>query len=201
MRAWLDELGLPGAARDPAGRGPGRGPGRLPPDGRPGRTDLADALGLVLAEAVTAAEPVPPFANTAMDGYAVRAADVAGASDDAPSGCTVIGTLAAGRAPDTAVGPGEAAPHHDGRPFSRTGRRRGHRRDRPAATGDTVVGRRPRPGAGDHVRPAGEDIAAGQEVFAAGTVLGPGHLGVLASVGGEKVAAVPGARRRGAVHR
>jgi molybdenum cofactor synthesis domain-containing protein len=45
--------------------------------------------------------------------------------------------------------------------------------------------------AGDHVRRAGEDVAAGQEVFAAGTVLGPGHLGVLCSVGRERVAAVP----------
>ncbi len=47
-------------------------------------TPLEDALGLVLAEPIIAGEPVPPFANTAMDGYAVRAADTAGASDEAP---------------------------------------------------------------------------------------------------------------------
>ncbi len=46
--------------------------------------DVADALGLVLAEPVFATEPVPPFANTAMDGYAVRAADVASASEGTP---------------------------------------------------------------------------------------------------------------------
>ena len=68
----------------------------------------ADALGLVLADAVTASEPVPPFANTAVDGYAVQAADTVGASVDTPRRLTVVGELAAGAAPSTAVGPGTA---------------------------------------------------------------------------------------------
>src|SRR5438445_2635961 len=69
---------------------------------------LAEARGLVLARGVTAAEMVPPFANTAMDGFAVRAADTAGASDERPVTLRIAGELAAGRAPTIAVGPGEA---------------------------------------------------------------------------------------------
>ena len=65
---------------------------------------LSIALGLVLAEPVLATEAVPPFANTAMDGFAVRAVDTVGA----PVRMAVVGTLAAGDAPDRPVGPGEA---------------------------------------------------------------------------------------------
>ena len=78
---------------------------------------LADAHGLVLAEAVTTTEPVPPFANTAMDGYAVRAADTAGASDDAPVRLRVVGELPAGHAPDVTVGSGEAVRIMTGAPM------------------------------------------------------------------------------------
>src|SRR5438477_12104038 len=65
---------------------------------------LADALGRGPAEPVVATESVPPFANTAMDGYAVRAGDTAGA----PVTLDVVGTLAAGAAPSATVGPGQA---------------------------------------------------------------------------------------------
>ena len=67
-----------------------------------------DAHGLVLADDVTAREAVPPFANTAMDGYAVRAADTEGATADAPARLAVVGELPAGTAPTRAVGAGEA---------------------------------------------------------------------------------------------
>ena len=69
---------------------------------------LAAARGLVLAREVVASEMVPPFSNTAMDGYAVRAADTAGASDASPVSLRVVGELAAGVAPTVAVGSGEA---------------------------------------------------------------------------------------------
>ena len=72
------------------------------------RSRCADALGLVLAADVVATEPVPPFANTAMDGYAVRAADTDGAADGAPVRLRVVGELAGRHAPTIAVGPGEA---------------------------------------------------------------------------------------------
>ena len=69
---------------------------------------LLEASGRVLAEPITAADDVPPFANSAMDGYAVRAADTAGAGRATPQALRVIGTVAAGYVAGTAIGPGEA---------------------------------------------------------------------------------------------
>ncbi len=143
--------------------------------------ELDDALGCVLADDVFAAEAVPPFANTAMDGYAVRADDTCGASPASPVALRVIGTLAAGAAPIIEIGPGQAVRIMTGAPIP------------PSADAVVMVERTEAVGdhvhvaqaaaRGDHVRPPGEDIVAGQQVFAAGTVLGPGHLGVLASIG------------------
>ncbi len=138
-----------------------------------------DALDLVLAADVWSREEVPPFANTAMDGYAVRAADTAAA----PVELDVIATLAAGAAPSTPVGVGQAIRIMTGAPMPPGA-------DavvmvewtEPLDDGGRVRVQRPVT-AGNHVRPAGEDLRAGQLVFAAGTELGPGHLGVLASVG------------------
>jgi molybdenum cofactor synthesis domain-containing protein len=155
----------------------------------PRQVDLADALGLVLAEPVTAAEAVPPFANTAMDGYAVRASDTAGAAPERPARLRVIGTLGAGRAPDTPVEPGEALRIMTGAPFP-DGADAVAIVETTRSDGEHVLVSTPAI-AGEHVRQAGEDLEAGQEVFASGTVLGPGHLGVLSSVGREKVAVVP----------
>jgi molybdopterin molybdotransferase len=151
--------------------------------------DVGEAVGLVLAEPVTAAEDVPPFPNTAMDGYAVRAADVTMASAAQPAQLTVIGTLAAGQAPRTPVGPGEALRIMTGAPFPE-GADAVAIVETTRSEGDQVWVSAPAP-AGVHVRRAGEDVTAGQEVFAAGTVLGPGHVGVLCSVGRERVAVVP----------
>jgi molybdenum cofactor synthesis domain-containing protein len=155
----------------------------------PRPTAVDDALGLVLAEPVTAAEDVPPFANTAMDGYAVRAADIAGAGPDRPARLRVVGTVAAGHAPRTPVGPGEALRIMTGAPFPE-GADTVAIVENTRTEADDVWVSAPAT-AGEHVRRAGEDVAAGQEVFAAGTVLGPGHLGVLCSVGREKVPVVP----------
>ena len=68
---------------------------------------IAEALGCVLAVDIESREAIPPFANTAMDGFAVRAADTAGA-DDTPAVLTVVATLRAGQAPSATVGAGEA---------------------------------------------------------------------------------------------
>jgi molybdenum cofactor synthesis domain-containing protein len=159
----------------------------------PARVAPADALGLVLAADVVATEAIPPFANTAMDGYAVRAADTAGASASAPVTLRVVGELPAGRAPSTPVGAGEAirimtgAPIPDGADaivmVERTERAgAGHVRIAAAAT------------TGDHVRPAAGDVEPGTVVFGAGTVIRPAHLGVLASLDVDAVDAFPRAR-------
>ena len=151
----------------------------------PATVSLAEALGCVLAGVVVSSEAVPPFANTAMDGFAVQAASVAAV----PARLKVVGTLAAGAAPSISVGAGEAVRIMTGAPVP------------PGADaivpvevtkvdGDTVeVLEAAR--LGDHVRPAGEDIAAGQEVFPAAVTLTPGHLGVLASIGIAEVDVLP----------
>jgi len=148
----------------------------------PVEVGLREALGLVLATDVVTHESVPPFANTGMDGYAVRAADTADAVPGAPVRLDVVGELPAGAAPSTPVGPGEAirimtgAPMPDGADavvmVERTA---------PADGGGVLVERAAK--VGEHVRPAAGDLAAGDLVFPAGTRLGPAHLGVLASVG------------------
>ena len=152
------------------------------------RLPLDDCLGCAAAEEVVSPAQVPPFANSAMDGYAVRAGDVAGATPDAPVRLRVIGTLAAGVAPTVAVGPGEALRIMTGAPFPDGADTVSIVEVTEALDdGQGVLVRQPSR-AGDHVRPAGEDIAAGQAVFPPGTVLGPGHLGVLASIGCVQVA-------------
>jgi molybdopterin molybdotransferase len=143
------------------------------------KVPLAEALGLVTAGGIHATEAVPPFANTAMDGYAVRAVDTAGA----PVRLTVVGDIPAGARPEPPVGEGQAVRIMTGAPMP------------PGADavvmveltesedgGSTVVVQR-EARAGDHVRGAGEDIVPGQLVFPARTVLQPGHVGVLASLG------------------
>jgi molybdenum cofactor synthesis domain-containing protein len=154
---------------------------------------LDDALGLALGENVTTTEPVPPFANTAMDGYAVRAADTVGAASDTPVRLRVVGELPAGRTPECAVGAGESIRIMTGAPIP------------PGADAIVMVERTARDGVdgvlieapagvGDHVRPAGGDLEAGAPVFGTGTVLRAPHLGVLASVGAARVRATRRAR-------
>ena len=140
---------------------------------------LVDALGHVTAAAVTAAEAVPAFDNTAMDGYAVRAGDTAAP----PATLDVVGTLAAGRAPDVGVGPGEAVRIMTGAPIppgadavimvERT---------RALDGGGQVVAEVSVP-VGNHIRRAGEDLEVGRVVFEPGEVLQPAHVGVLAGLG------------------
>lgn len=151
---------------------------------------LESALGLVLAAPVVSAEAVPAFNNTAMDGYAVRSADTLGA----PVGLEVVGTIAAGDAGDLRVGAGQAARIMTGAPMppgadavvmvERT------RLDTPAGGSGrerVIVEISVEPGA--CVRRPGEDVAAGEQVFPAGVVLTPGHIGVLAGIGTCEVTA------------
>ena len=148
----------------------------------PSAVPLADALGLVASVPVTAESAVPPFDNSAMDGYAVRAADTA----SAPCELADLGTLAAGASTDVVVGPGQALRIMTGAPM-------------PAGADAIVMVELTEPGAaagtvrvaeavaeGTSVRRAGSDVAAGDVVLARGTVLTPGVLGVLASLGASR---------------
>jgi molybdenum cofactor synthesis domain-containing protein len=154
----------------------------------PCRVSLAGAVGLVLAEDVVAAEPVPPFANTAMDGYAVRAGD----TQNVPARLRVVDELPAGRAPARAVRDGEAIRIMTGAPVP-DGADAIVMVESTRTEGDDVVVLQPAR-VGDHIRPAGGDLEAGQPVFGIGTVLTPAHVGVLASLDVGEVACHPRAR-------
>lgn len=158
----------------------------------PRRVAVRDAAGLVLAADVIAREPVPPFSNTAMDGYAVRAADTLGATEGAPVRLRVVGELPAGRAPTIAVGAGEAIRIMTGAPIP-DGADAIVMVELTATDGDDVLVRHAAT-RGDHVRGAGGDLEAGAPVFVAGTRLQAAHLGVLASLDVHEVLVVPRAR-------
>ena len=144
---------------------------------------LAEAGGLVLAEPIVAQESVPPFANTAMDGFAVIAAD----TTDAPVTLEVAGTVAAGAPAAGPLGPGQAmrimtgAPMPEGADAVVMVERTSYDAENALVDVEISVGE------GNHVREAGEDVRPGDELFGAGTVLAAGHLGVLASVGVDSV--------------
>ena len=181
--------GTVAAGRDPPPRRPGRGGRRLPTQSGPPDRSSDDALGLVLAEPVTAAENVPPFANTAMDGYAVRAADTAGAGADRPARLKVIGTLAAGQAPGAPVGPGEALRIMTGAPFP-DGADAVAIVENTRSEGDQVWVSAPA-AAGEHVRRAGEDWSPDRRSSRPGPSSAPATSACCPVSGWEKVPAVP----------
>jgi molybdenum cofactor synthesis domain-containing protein len=153
--------------------------------GHPRAVDLADALGLVTSVDLATDEDVPPFDNTAMDGFAVRAADTV----EAPVRLKIAGTIAAGSPPDVPVEVGHAVRIMTGAPMP-PGADAVVMVERTTVHGDEVeveVAVEP----GQHLRRAGDDLAAGDELFPAGTALTPAHLGVLASVGIRKVPVHP----------
>lgn len=154
---------------------------------------VPEAWGRVLAEEVQSAEAVPPFANTAMDGYAVQAADLTAASPEQPTRLTVVGTIAAGQAPDRVVGAGQAVRIMTGAPFPEGADAIAIVETTTPDGPDGVLITQP-VNVGAHIRPAGEDLTAGQPVFAPGTLLGAGHLGVLATAGRTEVRVVPAPR-------
>ena len=141
------------------------------------RVSLLEATGRALAEPVVADRDIPPLANSAMDGYAVRAADLARAS----ARLSVVGEVAAGHVPEVDVGPGQAMRIMTGAPLPAGADTVVRFEDTHLEADGLVVQKPPRPGA--NVRNAGEDVCAGQEILAPGTVLRPQEIGMLAAVG------------------
>lgn len=156
------------------------GPGGWPTETVP----LEDARGRVLAESVRAAEPLPAFDNSGMDGYAVRAADVEGASSDAPVRLPVAGDIPAG-APVGELAPGTTLRIMTGAAVPRGADAVVEVEVTDGGT-ETVTISEARQ-AGSFVRPAGSDVAVGDEVLAAGAVLGAAQVGVLAALGVRQV--------------
>ena len=149
---------------------------------------LNEALGRVLGDPVRSADDVPPFDNSAMDGFAVRAADTAGAGSETPIELRLVGESRAGAPADRPVGPGEAMRISTGAMLP-GGADAVVRMEEADVTGNAVAVRIA-VDPGHDARRAGEDVRAGDEVVAAGTRLGPAEVGVLASVGVDEVRAV-----------
>jgi molybdopterin molybdotransferase len=141
------------------------------------RVGLAAALGRVAAEDVRSTRAVPAAANSAMDGYAVRHADLA----TLPARLRIVAVEPAGTVVDRAVEPGTAIKLFTGSVVPVDADTVVKVEDTQASGDVVVVGAAPARGA--NVRAAGEDIAAGSTVVARGTPLGPADVGVLASVG------------------
>jgi len=149
---------------------------------------LPEALGRVLARDARSGEPVPGFDNSAMDGYALRAADVREATAASPVRLAVIDESRAGRPADRAVGAGKAIAISTGAMLPAGADAVVRLEDTAASDGAVEIRAAATPGA--NVRHAGEDVRAGETVLAAGTKLGPAELGVLASIGVDPVASV-----------
>jgi molybdopterin molybdotransferase len=146
---------------------------------------IGHALGRVCAEQVRAAGPVPPFDNSAMDGYAVRAADAAGATPEAPIELRLGGESRAGHPAQAPLGGGEAIAISTGAVVPGGADSVVRLEDTRQADGRVEV--LSAPDAGLNIRRAGDDLGEGDVAIETGTVLGPAELGVVASVGHASV--------------
>ncbi len=150
---------------------------------------LMDALGLALAEDVSAPISLPSFDNSGIDGYAVTHADVISASEENPVHLPVVGEIGAGRGSLMALSPGTAAKIMTGArvptgcdaivPYEWTDR------------GVAQVRITQAPQLHQHIRVAGDDVVEGDQLLEHGTVLGARHLGLLAAVGRSTVRCRP----------
>jgi molybdopterin molybdotransferase len=147
----------------------------------PTELSLADAHGLVLAEDVTASTPLPSFDNSAMDGYAVRVEDVAGASEEHPVTLPVVAEVAAGDTGAYTLPPGTSIRIMTGAMLPH-----GTEAVVPVEWTDGGAARVAIRGQAEHgqsIRLAGGDAKAGEVLVTAGTRLRPMHIAVIAATG------------------
>ena len=156
----------------------------------PRRLGLADLLGLVLAEDIVAAEDLPSFANSAMDGYAVAADDTAGASGESPRVLKVLEDIPAGHWPSATLAPGCAMRIMTGAPLPE-GADAVVRVEWTQRGENGVVLIKQAVTAGQEVRPAGEDVRRGETVLRQGTLLRPAEIAMLAAVGRPEALVFP----------
>ena len=155
----------------------------------PSPVRLADALGLVLAEDVIAPLSLPVFDNSAMDGYAVRVEDVAGAGPDKPVKLPVAEDIPAGRTDRLNLEPGTAHRIMTGAPMPT-----GASAVVPVEATDggmPTVTISSAPGPGRHIRRSGEDVTVGTRVLRAGQVVTPAVLGLVAALGLDRLTVIP----------
>lgn len=146
-------------------------------------TPLAEATGLVLAADIRAGTDLPPFANSAMDGFALRSQDTA----DAPVSLTIAGTVAAGNVAEHPLAAGQTLRIMTGAPVP-AGADAVIRLEEVEVSGDQAAIRRFVP-VGENIRPAGEDVRQGEVALHANSRLGAGAIGLLAALGIDPVPA------------
>ncbi len=149
------------------------------------RVPLLDALGRILATSVVSSVTLPPWTNSAMDGYAVRGVDIDAAAPGSPVVLPVVETIAAGGFATRSLAPGEAFRIMTGAPLPDGADTVVRVEDTDAGTHRVEI--RDARDARRNVRPRGEDLHAGDVVLEAGDVIGPAQIGVLASVGATAV--------------
>lgn len=142
---------------------------------------LPAARGRVVAEELRSARDVPPFRNSAMDGFALRSADVAGATTDRPTTLAIVETVGAGSVARCPVGEGQAIRIMTGAPIPEGADAVVRVEDTDAGESETAI--RVRAEVGANIREAGEDIRRGDVAIEKGRTLRPADIGVLASIG------------------
>jgi molybdopterin molybdotransferase len=148
----------------------------------PLRLPLTDAYGCVAAEDVLATHDLPEFASSAMDGFAVRASDVAGATPTQPRELKIVGRSSIGQEPEGTVGAGETMHIATGAPVP-AGADAVVPIENAIVEGDELVRLLDGPAPGTHVRPRGEDVREGDVLVPGGKRLGAPELGLLANSG------------------
>lgn len=144
------------------------------------KVDIKEALGRVIAEDVYARRNIPPWDNSAMDGYAVRVDDVEGASKENPAVLKVIESLPAGYISENRLNPGEAIKIMTGAPMPNGADAVVMAEYTEKDGGKVRIFKRPEKG--DHIRRAGEDVKDGQLVIKKGQLIRPSEIGMLASM-------------------
>ncbi|CAN5177450.1 molybdopterin molybdotransferase MoeA [soil metagenome] len=155
----------------------------------PLQLSLQDAHGCVLTEDVVAPAPLPAFDNSSMDGYAVRAADVAGASAGSPVVLPVTGDVAAGPASPLRVQPGVCVRIMTGAMMQSGADAVAPLEWTDGGVAQVTITRAPDVGA--HVRRVGEEVSAGDVVLESGSHLGAVQVGLAAAVGRSRVLVRP----------
>src|SRR3954451_19402962 len=144
---------------------------------------LTDAYGCVAATDITSVIDLPEFASSGMDGFAVRAADVANASPEAPAELKVVGRAMIGHRPEATVGMGEAVAIATGAPIPSGADAVIPIENAGSSVDGALVRLFESVAAGRHVRPQGEDVPAGTVLVPAGKRVGAPEIGLLANAG------------------
>lgn len=145
------------------------------------RISILDSLGRVAAEDMYSSRDIPPFDNSAMDGYALKFKDIKGSSVENPSILKVVEDLPAGYTPKKAIKDGEAARIMTGAPIPKCADTVIMVEDTKKETDTVKIFRETKQGG--NIRSAGEDVKSGELVISRGTLIRPAEVGMMASVG------------------